>query len=149
MNYTETHAKIKNLEVLMSSGLNPAQVAAEVIKDPQLLEALAALVKQYSNDPRISTKSRQWASKYETCFERVTGGYVSTRIHLCHIDQTALAVDRLQAVSDAAKFYADSADNYLQAIASAIQAVRAGSTTEKGYLLVKIECLKNITENLL
>lgn len=99
MNYTETHAKIKEFEIIWKrlyikaeKPACPAEIAAEIAKDPEMVEAIAALVRQYGHDPRMTRRARQWADTIETCFDRVSGGYVSTGIHVVHIAQTAEAI---------------------------------------------------------
>lgn len=155
MNYTQTHAKIKQFEqiwtalyVKAASPAKPAEIAAKIAQDPEMVEAVAAIVKQYSHDPRISRRARQWADKVKTCFERCPGGYVSTSIHQCHISQTAEAIDKLQAAGDDVAFFCCWADDYMRSISGAIEAVRNGSTTEKGYLLEKIDLLRKVVETL-
>jgi hypothetical protein len=146
MNYTQTHAKIKDFEKIFRENTRPADVAAVVIEDPELIEAVAALVKQYQHDPRISRRARQWSDKIETCFERVSGGYVTTNIHPVHIAQTAEAIDAVQAAKSEADHFCNQAENYLRAIKSAVKSVGSGSTMEKGYLLEKLDLFRALVE---
>ena len=100
MTHKETIKKLAELEALHMEKVTladkparPAEIAGMLT--PCQLEALAAAVKQYSHDPRISTAAKNWAAGYTTCLDTCPAAPVWCKMHPVHIDQTARAAAAL------------------------------------------------------